>query len=323
MTRAADAVLAPVGFAARLVYFLLAPFILIAAGRVFPVWGAALNLGLVLVVFFAASTVRRWADSSRLVRRLFGRQLALEEYYRERPPRPFLYYVLYPLLAPYWLISRSARREFTLFKGYSAVGLVLVVALAAVDYARNWAPDIAFKHFVGATVATLVVQLVLVLAILMPVATSIIAHAMARERARLAMLFAAAVLSTAVGVATARAMQQRIPLTVRARIHFRTEGKKEEARAARLDAIRAAALAGRAGATRDNILAAARDALGSFYRPDEVRGFRLFANRWGGMIYCPATSRRPPIWVAMRTSGGLVEDDSQLPPEARGLLAPP
>jgi hypothetical protein len=319
----AAAVLAPVGFAARLVYFLLAPFVLIAAGRVFPVWGAAINLGLVLLVFFTAGALRRWADSSRLVRALFGRQLALEEYYRERPPRPFLYYVLYPLLAPYWLLSRAARREFTLFKGYSFTGVALIAVLAGVDYARNWAPDIAFKHFAAATIATIVVQLVLVLAILMPVATSIITYSLARERRRLAVLFVAAVLSTALGVAATAAMNERIPQTVRARIHFRTDALQEEARAARLDAIRAAALAGGAGASRDAIQEAARDALRSFYRPDEVRGFRLFANRWGGMIYCPGTSRRPPIWVAMRTSGGLVEDASQLPPEARRLIAPP
>lgn len=322
MARAA-AVLAPVGFAGRVVYFLLAPLVLISAGRVFPVWGAAVNLGLVLVVFFTASTLRRWADSSRLVRGLFGRQLALEEYYRERPPRPFFYYVLYPLLAPYWLLSRSARREFTLFKGYSLFGVVLVAVLAAVDYVGNWAPDIAFEHFVGATVATIVVQLVLVLAILMPVATSLIAYSLAGARGRLAILFAAAALSTVAGVAASQSMKERIPQTVRARIHFRTDARQEDARTARLDAIRAAALAGRAGAPRDAIQEAARDALRSFYRPDEVRGFRLFANRWGGMIYCPATSRRPAIWVAMRTSGGLVEDESQLPPEARRLLAPP
>ena len=317
------AILAPVGFAARLVYFLLAPFVLIAAGRVFPVWGAAINLGLVLVVFFTASTLRRWAERSRVARVLFGRQLELEAYYRERPPRPFLYYVLYPLLAPYWLLSRQARREFTLYKGYSLFGVVLVILFAGIDYARNWAPDIAFKPFFGATVATIVVQLVLVLAILMPVATSVITYSLAGSRGRLGVLFAAAVLSTLFGVLAVVSMREQVPVTVRARIHFRTDAKKEEARAARLDAIRAAALAGHAGASRDAVLAAARDALGSFYRPDEVRGFRLFTSKWGGMIFCPATKRRPAIWVAMRSSGGIVEDEAQLPADARAALAVP
>lgn len=315
------AVLAPVGFATRLVYFLLAPFVLITAGRVFPVWGAAINLGLVLVVFFTASTLRRWAERSRVVRALFGRQLELEAYYRERPPRPFLYYVLYPLLAPYWLLSRRARREFTLYKGYSLFGLLLVIVFAAIDYGRNWAPDIAFKHFFGATIATIVVQLVLVLAILLPVATSIITYTLAGARGRLALLFAAAVLSALLGVLAVVSMREEVPATVRARIHFRTEAKTAEARAARLDALRAAALAGHAGASRDAVLAAARDALGSFYRPDEARGFRLFTSKWGGMIYCPATGKRPAIWVAMRSTGGIVEDESQLPPDARAALA--
>ncbi len=315
------AVVAPVGFAARLIYFLLAPFVLIAAGRVFPVWGAAINLGLVLVVFFTASTLRRWAERSRVVRALFGRQLQLEAYYREQPPRPFLYYVLYPLLAPYWLVSRRARRELTLYKGYSLLGALLVIVLAVVDYARNWAPDIGFNHFLGATVATIVVQLILVLAILLPVATSVITYSLAGARGRLGALFAAAMLSTLLGVLAVVSMREQVPVTVRARIHFRTDAKKEEARAARLDAIRAAALAGHAGASRDAVLAAARDALGSFYRPDEVRGFRLFTSKWGGMIYCPAAGRRPPIWVAMRSSGGIVEDETQLPPEARAALA--
>jgi hypothetical protein len=116
-------------------------------------------------------------------------------------------------------------------------------------------------------------------------------------------------------------LREHVPVTVRARIHFRTDARKDEARAARLDAIRAAALAGHAGASRDAVLAAARDALASFYRPDEARGFRLFTSKWGGMIYCPAAGQRPAIWVAMRSSGGLVEDPSQLPPEARAVLA--
>jgi hypothetical protein len=288
---------------------------------VFPVWGAAINLGLVVVVFFTASTLRRWAERSRVVRALFGRQLELEAYYRERPPRPFLYYVLYPLLAPYWLVSRRARRELTLYKGYSLFGILLVVVFAGIDYARNWAPDIAFHYFFGAMVATIVVQLVLVLAILMPIATSVITYSLAGERRRLAMLFAAAVLSTLLGVLAVVGMHERVPATVRARIQVRTDAKKTEARAARLDAIRAAALAGHAGASRDAVQAAARDALGSFYRPDEVRAFRLFTSKWGGMIYCPATRRRPAIWVAMRTSGGIVEDETQLPAEAIAALA--
>ena len=318
----AAAVLAPVGFAARLIFFLLAPFVLIAAGVAFPVWGAAINLGLVLVVFFTAGALRRWADRSRVVRAAFGRQLALEEYYRERPPRPFLYYLLYPLLAPYWLIARSARREFTLYKGYSLFGVVLVVVFSAVDYARNWAPDIAFRHFLSATIATFVVQLVLVLVILMPIATSVISYSLAGARGRLALLFGAALLSALLGVLAVMTMREKVSAPVRARIHFRTDARPDEARAARLDAIRAAALAGRAGAQRDAIQEAARDALRSFYRADEVRGFRLSASSWGGMIYCPATSRRPPIWVAMRTSGGVVEDAAQLPADARRLLAP-
>jgi hypothetical protein len=154
----------------------------------------------------------------------------------------------------------------------------------------------------------------------MPVATSVITYSLAGARGRLVALFGAALLSTLFGVLAVASLGEQVPVTVRARIHFRTDARQEQARAARLDAIRAAALAGHAGASRDAVLAAARDALASFYRPDEVRGFRLFANKWGGMIYCPATGQRPAIWVAMRSSGGVVEDSSQLPPEARAVL---
>ena len=54
--------------------------------------------------------------------------LAFESYYREQRPRRFAYYVAYPLLFPYWLYDREARREFWMFRGYTVGSFLILLA---------------------------------------------------------------------------------------------------------------------------------------------------------------------------------------------------
>jgi len=54
---------------------------------------------------------------------VISQALELESFYVERPPRAFAYYVFYPLLFPYWLTSRQARREFLVFRSYTLASL--------------------------------------------------------------------------------------------------------------------------------------------------------------------------------------------------------
>ena len=108
----------PVSFAdfvLRLVFFALAPVGIVLAAELFPVRGVLIDVGLALGVFFVSEAARRYAVRSRVVSFFLHEALAFETYYREKPPRRFIYYFFYPLLFPYWLTNREARREFWMF----------------------------------------------------------------------------------------------------------------------------------------------------------------------------------------------------------------
>jgi hypothetical protein len=97
---------ATLDFLLRLAFFSTAPLLLVRIAALFPMTGALAQIALTLIVFFAAEAVRRVGERSRLARLVLSSQLEFEAYYLEHPPRPFLYYVLYPLLFPYWLAVR-------------------------------------------------------------------------------------------------------------------------------------------------------------------------------------------------------------------------
>ena len=95
-------------FALRLGFFALAPFVIVRVAELFPVRGALIDMGLALSVFIAGEAARSAASRHRAIQWVLSEALAFESYYRERPPRPFAYYLFYPLLFPYWLSNRSA-----------------------------------------------------------------------------------------------------------------------------------------------------------------------------------------------------------------------
>ena len=165
-----------VDFLLRLAFFAAAPFASSSSPRSSPVSGALVQVGLGLGAFFAGEALRRWSSRSKLVRLALSSQLEFEAYYRAHPPRAFLYYVFYPLLAPYWLFAREARREFLLFKGYTLASFALLVELAGgavravlpprgLTVTRLPAPSRAARSSVETAV---------VLMFLMPIVTSVV-----------------------------------------------------------------------------------------------------------------------------------------------------
>jgi hypothetical protein len=96
-------------FAARLAFFALAPWAIILVAILFPVTGTLLSIAAALIVFVAAETFRGWAGRSRIIRLLVSRELEMANFYRGRPQRPFVYYLFYPLLFPYWLTHHDAK----------------------------------------------------------------------------------------------------------------------------------------------------------------------------------------------------------------------
>jgi len=104
-------------FVLRLLFFAGAPWLILYLALAYPLTGALINVARRAPGLLHRSLGQPNRRALPLVGRLLRRQLAFETYYRKRPPRPFLYYVFYPLLFPYWLINREARSEFLLFKG--------------------------------------------------------------------------------------------------------------------------------------------------------------------------------------------------------------
>jgi hypothetical protein len=127
----------------RLAFSSAAPFAIISLAALFPVTGALVQVGLALGALLAGEAVRRLAARSRVAAFAFSSQLEFKAYYRAHPPRPFLYYVFYPALFPCWLVACEARDEFLLFKGYTLVSFLLLLASLGLQYIRSFPPELS------------------------------------------------------------------------------------------------------------------------------------------------------------------------------------
>lgn len=312
-------------FTLRLAFFALAPIGIVFAAELFPVRGALIDVGLALCVFVAGEAARRAAARYRALRFVMSQALVFESYYRDRPPRPFVYYLFYPLLFPYWLANASARREFLMFRGYTAGSFLVLLVSLAVQYVVYWRPELSFRDFLGSVVLTLTVETVLVLSLLMPIATTVVWYHSSHRRQRLRALLAAGLLSA--GVAFARIEARRDPivsLATRERVRLRTKAAPTSAHRALLAAARAATTVTKRvggldgdGKIEGEPLDAAHEKLASFYKKDEAFAFDL----WGTprkkpkivVLYFESQKKKPPIWVAVRGDGSEIETLAELP----------
>jgi hypothetical protein len=312
-------------FALRLGFFALAPMGIVFLAELFPVRGALIDVGLALSVFFAGEAARRAAARSRTVKLVISEALAFESYYREQPPRPFAYYLFYPLLFPYWLANRSARREFLMFRGYTVGSFLVLIVSLAVQYVRYWRPELSFRDFCGSVALTLIVETVLVLSFLMPIATTVVWYHSSYRRRRLVALLVAGMVSA--GAAFARIEARRDPivsLATRERVRLRTKAVPLSAhRALLVAALQAMSTAKRVGGLEGDgkiegePLAVAREKLEAFYKNDEAFAFDL----WGTprkhpkivVLYFESQKKKPPIWVGVRSDGTEIETLAELP----------
>jgi hypothetical protein len=322
-------------FVLRLVFFALAPAGIVLAATLFPVLGVLIDVGLALGVFFVGEAARRYTARSRTASFLLHEALAFESYYRERPPRRFAYYFFYPLLFPYWLTNREARREFWMFRGYTLGGLVILCVSLGWQYGNDFLPELGWRHFLPAVVVSLAVETLLVLALLMPIATTVVWYHASFRRGRLAMVLAVGLASTiAVGVRLSSTRDPIVSYLARKRVVWRTHVAKKRAHAALLEGVmvayndvwRARATGGGVeddGKVQGVPLDDARAALQKFYKPDEVFAFDLWASpRWRPrtlVLYAEARPGRPPIWVALQ-DGAEVRRLGELPKGALSAM---
>jgi hypothetical protein len=319
---------AVVDFVARAVFFAFAPFLLMRIAMLFPVTGAVLQVGAALAVFFAGEAIRRFAKRSPWVSRLLANELRFESYYREHPPRPFLYYVGYPLLLPYWLINASARREFLLYKGYTLFSFGVMLVSLCVQYQTAFPPELTAHDFAPIAGGTLLAETAVVLMFLMPIVTTVVHFHRQRATKRLAVLLALGMVS--IGFAAVRLERRRDPIVsfaTRTRVRLRTARAQKRAIAAQTRALEAAWRALPRQKLREDVdadgkvegapLEVAREALVGLYKNDEAHAFDLWYTRKGRrailVLFFEAERAHAPIWLAIDHTHATTHELAQLP----------
>jgi hypothetical protein len=322
-------------FVLRLVFFSFAPALIVAVWFLIPITGALVNIGLALGVFFAGEWVRRMSTKSRLVKLALGQQLVFEEYYRSRAPRPFLYYVFYPLMLPYVIFDRNARREFLLFKGYTLMGFAVLIGMSVFTYYRNWHPELPLAKYLPTLLVTLAVESIAVLMLMMPLATTVVTYHIHRSRWRLVALLAAGAVS--IGAVTAIIVHRRDPIVsyeTRRRLELRTAEMPDAAHEAQVEALEAAwkyvrenpEVVQQDGKVIGEALDVARAILDKkVYKTDESFAFDLYAypqRRPDGIIlYYKPTRGKKVYWVGLNRAGHEIKHKKELAPDLLARLS--
>lgn len=326
MTRARSAL----DFGLRLAFFAAAPVAIVKAASLFPVGAAVVQIAIAIGVFCAGEAARGLAERSGLARRLLRKQLELEAFYRENPPRPFLYYVFYPLLLPYALWNKSARRELLLFRGFTVLSFVLLAVSLAREYVRRFPPELGPHEFFPLAAGTFAVETLVVLAFVVPMATSVVHFHRENAPKRLGVLLFVATVS--MGLSVYRITNKRDPLvsyTTKQRVRFRTAMAPRFAKEAQTRALRVAWKV--LPHTADDIesdgkvegfpLEMARAALEPFYKSDEAEAFDLWYTqaKVGGkrektlVLFLAATRGKEAMWLSIDTSEKVTNDPKRLP----------
>lgn len=300
------------GFVLRLAYFAFAPFVLAVVALKLPVTGAIVNLVLFLAIFFVRGLLPGVGTQ-----RLFRRIARLELYYEKHPPKPFLYYVFFPLFAPYWVLYPPARREIFHYRRLSGVGVGVFLGLKLLDYWRNWHPVIPFRAFAKVAALGILFELAVFTMFVMPLATTVVTYKRAGARRRLAVLFVAAFGSlgfSMIGKSLVKRDEVRLDVAIRRglRVEHRPELANETLRRALVAAaatleqpLENVPLGSRAHPIRGRTREAARAELGTFFRADEIPGFSVFMTRTTSerpalVLFAPSQSkRRPSVWRAL------------------------
>jgi hypothetical protein len=321
----------PVSFADfvfRLAFFSLAPFAIVAAAELFPVRGALIDVGLALGVFVAGEAAKTLASRSRFVKFLISEALTFESFYREEMPRPFAYYFFYPLLFPYWLTNKRARREFLVFRSYTLGSFLILLGSLTWQFFTAWRPELGFVDFLPSVGLALAVETLLVLSLLMPIATTVVWYHSSFRRGRLTVVLLAGLVSTSFVIA--HVVNRKKPIvsySTRDRVRLRTASSPRTAHRTLVAAARAGwretvKMPGRVtdGKIDGMPLDVARARLEAFYKNDEAAAFNLWGsplrNSGVSVLYFEARPGKPPIWVGIAADGQEIKKRSELPKAA-------
>lgn len=320
-----------VDFCLRLVFFAVVPFVVLIAATVFPVAMTIVNLLVCVAAVVFADAVRSASHKWPQLERVLGGVMKFERYYRNHPPKPFVYYIFFPLLFPYWLASDAARREFLLYKVVNLTSLAFILLGAVYQYFVYYRPELGVGACAKVMVVTVFIEIIMVMTMLMPLATSIVRYRLAGQRSRLVTLVAVGGLSTI--FALVGLMARRDPVVswaARERLFMRTSANGIVAREVQRAGAQAAldALAkhrsdvDRDGKVVGEPLDSAHAALATFYKQDEAQAFDVWLTRKKKqevlVLYVESKRKhRPPLFFARDHAGHEIVDPKQLP---RGAL---
>lgn len=312
----------------RLLYFAVVPFVLIISSTVIPLGGLIFDLALLLTGLILIEGLRDLSQRYRLVRAISRRHRAFADYYEAHPPRSFAYYVLFPVIFPYVLARRETRAELSLYRGFTRVGLLVLIAHAGLDYYTMWAPELPFREFLGATLGTLILQSIALLGFIIPLAATVVTHQLRGERRTVRLLLGTTMLSVALAlVAILNLRRAEVQVEVVRRVELRSQIHAERAAAAHdaaLARLWADLLAGAASLDDDGLVddattGRAQAELFGFYKPDEAAAFT--AHAWPvaaptvAIVQVRLPRGRAPVWRARTRDGRTIVDKAEVPPE--------
>jgi len=332
-------VLRAIDLVLRILYVALAPAFLAMFAVLFPITGTIVGAALATVVALIGGD--RWhgyVDRIPFLGRILGGMSKLGDFYREYPPKPLLYYVLYPVLLPVILFMRIPRKEFLLYRKLNIIALVVVIATGVFDYFKHWQPELSFGMFLSSMIAGFILQLLATFMLVMPIVTTLLGLRVRGHTKGLVVVTIVIALSAAFGIVGAHKMHGGIQLSTWMRIKLRTQagfieahrcmkehgdargcGRENHAYVALVQALDETFLwlKQHPGDT-DGALDSARDKLDEYYKSDEARSFELYAGEGVYMLYV-RYGKRDRIWLA-RDAKQLIFDQTKLPPGALKAL---
>jgi hypothetical protein len=332
-----------IDLALRFIYVMLAPIMLAPLAALLPITGTLVGAGIATIVALIGG--ERWhaaVDRIPVLGRLLGGMAKLGDFYREHPPKPLVFYIVYPLLLPVILFRRVPRRELTLYRKVNAIALIVILVGGAWDFFRHWQPELGFGPFFGSMVAGFIIQFFVMFALVMPIVTTVIMLRISKATTTLVALLGVIVLSASIGGIAAHHMKDTVQLSTWERLRYRTrEGigelqrciaaspthdeiscaKQNRVLLAMTRGIDAAiaTLAGDHGAF-DIAQDRARKHIAEFYKPDEARAFKLYADEGVVILYVHHRARQT-IWLGFSPgTHKLLLHAADLPQAARTVI---
>lgn len=316
-------------FGARIAFFAIAPFVVFVMAAFFPVGATLVNLGFCLAAVAFADVVRAANKRVPLLSAVLTGPLDFERYYRNHPPKPFAYYIFYPLLFPYWISNDAARREFLLYKTVNLLSLAMLVGTTIYEYFVYFRPELGVRECLRVLFVTALFEIIVVMTMLMPLATSLIKYRLVSRRRRLVTLVIVGACSVALAIfAIEKRRDPVVSWAARERVLLRTKADKNHARTVTIAAAKAAWAAipkhtadiDADGKVEGEPLEAARTALKKFYKADEAQAFDGWVSHAKkgnpGVLVLYVESRgkkKPPIFIALDRTGKEVRDPKKLP----------